>query len=167
MVTLTCKYYTSSIPAAPAPRREHMKRSPSLLKLSRDHHTALSLALHIEKANDAVALAAVAVRLAKIFPGELEPHFLEEEQSLLPQLRQVGEVALVERTLQEHQQLRSLAERVADGKTTRLKEFGQLLQAHVRFEERELFMVAQRVLPGEYLETHGQQSAPLASPGAD
>lgn len=144
-----------------------MKRSPSLLKLSRDHHTALSLALRIEKANDAASLAAVVSALARIFPEELEPHFQDEEKSLLPQLSLIGEVALVEQTLQEHQQLRSLAQQIADGEHARLQEFGRLLHAHVRFEERELFMVAQQFLPSEYLENRGHQNAHLAAHGAD
>lgn len=133
-----------------------MKRSPALLKLSREHHTALSLALRIEKADNALAQSAVQAALPDIFRKELEPHFQEEENDLLPQLAQAGEAALVERTLQEHADLRWLTVLIANGDLAALSAFAKLLHAHVRFEERELFMIAQRVLPSIYLDGNGQ-----------
>lgn len=132
-----------------------MKRSPALLKLSREHHTALSLALRIEKATDAAAQDILLATLPGLFRGELEPHFQEEEKALLPQLAQAGEAALVARTLEEHRQIRDLVGRMVDGDHASLPAFGALLRAHVRFEERELFVVAQQVLPANYLENAG------------
>jgi hemerythrin-like domain-containing protein len=124
-----------------------MKRSPALIKLSREHHTALSLALRIERGGDAAALAALQVKVPTIFREELEAHFQEEERSLLPQLLLAGEAALVNRTLAEHRQLRQLVDRIAAGDVASLPAFAEQLRVHVRFEERELFMVAERVLP--------------------
>jgi len=124
-----------------------MKRSPALIKLSREHHTALSLALRIERGGDATALAALLTNVPTIFREELEAHFQEEERSLLPQMLLAGEDALVNRTLAEHGQLRQLVGRIATGDLASLPAFAEQLRAHVRFEERELFMVAERVLP--------------------
>lgn len=124
-----------------------MKRSPALIKLSREHHAALSLALRIERGGDAAALAALLTNVPTIFREEMEPHFQEEERSLLPQLLLAGEAALVNRTLAEHRQLRQLVGRIATGDLASLPAFAEQLRAHVRFEERELFMVAERVLP--------------------
>jgi hemerythrin-like domain-containing protein len=132
-----------------------MKRSPALLKLSREHHTALSLALRIERGGDAATQAALLAALPLIFRNELEPHFQEEENALLPQLRQAGEEMLVDRTLAEHGQLRQLVEQIAGGDLASLQPFGELLRAHVRFEERELFLAAERVLPADYLQNTG------------
>lgn len=123
-----------------------MKRSPTLRQLSREHHTALSLALRIAKATDPVARDKLLASVPVLFSGELEPHFQEEERSLLPQLAQAGETALVARTLGDHAQLRALAAAIAGGDAAALAPFGSLLQAHVRFEERELFVVAERRL---------------------
>ncbi|KAB2927380.1 MAG: hemerythrin domain-containing protein [Dechloromonas sp.] len=123
-----------------------MKRSPALRQLSREHHTALSLALRIAKANDTVAREALLASVPRLFNDELEPHFQEEERSLLPQLATAGEMALVARTLAEHAQMRALAAAIAIGNASALAPFGELLQAHVRFEERELFAVAERRL---------------------
>jgi hypothetical protein len=127
-----------------------MKRSPALRQLSREHHTALSLALRIAKATEPAAQERLLATIPALFRGELEPHFREEERSLLPQLAQAGETILVARTLDDHAQLRALAAAIAGGDATALAPFGTLLQAHVRFEERELFVVAeQRLFAGD------------------
>jgi hemerythrin-like domain-containing protein len=85
---------------------------------------------------------------AEVFAAELEPHFMIEESSLLPAMAQAGEEALVARTLREHAELRALLGRVLDpdADATTLLSFADLLSAHVRFEERELFEVAQQRL---------------------
>jgi hemerythrin-like domain-containing protein len=127
-----------------------MKRSPALRQLSREHHTALSLALRIAKATEPAAQERLLATIPALFRGELEPHFQEEERSLLPQLAQAGETTLVARTLDEHAQMRALAAAIAAGDAAALAPFGELLQAHVRFEERELFVVAeQRLFAGD------------------
>jgi len=123
-----------------------MKRSPALRQLSREHHSALSLSLSIARATDPATREALMTTVTERFRDELEMHFQEEERGLLPQLAKAGETGLVERTLDEHARIRALARAIADGDTTALTAFGSLLHAHVRFEERELFMVADRRL---------------------
>lgn len=131
-----------------------MKRSPILLELSREHHTALVLALRIARANDPAAMASLLSSVPAIFRGELEPHFQQEEQGLLPQLVTAGELALVDRTLDEHRLMRDLVAKISAGDLLSLKSFGVMLKAHVQFEERELFATAQAVLPAAYLDHH-------------
>ena len=128
-----------------------MKRSPALLALSREHHTALSLSVRIARMADAEAEAALLIRVPAVFDAELEPHFQEEEQGLLPALVAAGELALVARTLAEHGAMRNLMTHIRSGDVVSLKLFGQQLAAHVRFEERELFATAQDVLSADYL----------------
>lgn len=128
-----------------------MKRSPALLALSREHHTALSLSVRIARMADAEAEAALLIRVPAVFDAELEPHFEEEERSLLPALVAAGELALVTRTLAEHGAMRNLMTHIRSGDAVSLKLFGQQLAAHVRFEERELFATAQDVLSADYL----------------
>lgn len=120
-----------------------MKRSAALRQLSREHHTALSLALRIAKAAGPEARNVLLATVPTLFRDELEPHFQTEEHSLLPPLARLGETALVERTLAEHARLRALAAAIGVGEASALAPFGTLLQAHVRFEERELFAVAE------------------------
>lgn len=123
-----------------------MKRHPALLQLSREHHTALKLSLDCRKAvlaADQAAMHALAGQMSSLFAAELEPHFQREEEELLPWLEAAGEHQLVARTLAEHAQLRSLAERIGRGDLGALEAFATALSDHVRFEERELFEKAQ------------------------
>ena len=131
-----------------------MKRSPILLKLSREHHTALVLALRIARANDPATQASLLTSVPAVFRAELEPHFQEEELGVLPQLAIAGELALVDRTLDEHRLMRDLVAKISAGDLPSLKSFGVMLKAHVQFEERELFATAQAVLPAAYLDLH-------------
>jgi hemerythrin-like domain-containing protein len=126
-----------------------MKRHEQLQDLSREHHLALKLALLARRAlesDDPLKIQAAATTCATAFVSDLEPHFVREENDVLPLLAQVGETALVERTLSEHDEMRRLAARLPTADPATLERFGELLGAHVRFEERELFEVAQRHL---------------------
>jgi len=79
-----------------------------------------------------------------IFVATVMPHMALEERLLLPQLAAVGEMALVERARREHVRLREIVEgvRAREG----LQQLGELLAAHVLFEEGELFPRAERTL---------------------
>jgi len=126
-----------------------MRRHQQLQDLSREHHTALQLALRARRAvesGDAAQIAASAAACIEAFSVELDPHFVIEENELLSALARQGEHDLVQRTLAEHEQLRDLIVQLAQPDATALRSFAELLNAHVRFEERELFEVAQRYL---------------------
>lgn len=123
-----------------------MQRHASLQDLSREHHTALRLALDARRAaasGDPARVRAAAQACAELFPRELEPHFVAEEIELLPLLAQAGEAALVARTEDDHAQLRALAAQLPAADAALLQRFAELLTEHVRFEERELFEVVQ------------------------
>lgn len=79
------------------------------------------------------------------------PHFRDEEEHLFPLVVDSEEAQpLVVRALLEHQRLHALTRDLASGDTARMRELGELLEAHVRFEERELFPLIERLL-GELL----------------
>ena len=126
-----------------------MKRHPDLLQLSREHHGALKLARDARRAaasGDASEMAALAQRVVQVFPVELDPHFCVEEQGILLLLAQAGQHELVARTLADHAELRRLVQALATPDADSLLRFADLLGAHVRFEEREVFEVAQASL---------------------
>ncbi|HMN20401.1 MAG TPA: hemerythrin domain-containing protein [Ottowia sp.] len=132
-----------------------MKRDPRLVGLSREHHHALVLAVHLGKAVRAhAALDAAAHELARRFRAEIEPHFRVEEEILLPALRALGadSRALVRRAEADHAWLRAGAARAEAGASDHLAAWGERLAAHVRFEERELFEHAQQVLAPQVLD---------------
>ena len=126
-----------------------MKRSPVLQPLSREHHTALTLAKACERAaqlRDEELVVKTCQRAIRAYADELEPHFQIEEQSLLPLLRSAEMQPLVQRTLADHQQLRALLDGLRQNNIEALDSFGKCMSAHVRFEERELFPAVESLL---------------------
>jgi len=126
-----------------------MKRSTALQPLSREHHTALTLAKACERAaqsRDVDRVVQTCRRVIQAFSDELEPHFQVEELSLLPLLHDAGNKSLEQRTLTDHQQLRALLDGLRQNDIDALDDFGKLLSAHVRFEERELFPALENLL---------------------
>ena len=105
-----------------------MKRDPRLHALSSEHHQALVLARRARRGESVVGQL-----------KELEAHFAIEERVLLPALARAGRADLAARTVDEHADIRhSVNDPVR---------FGELLEAHVRFEERELFPICEALIP--------------------
>lgn len=128
-----------------------MKRSPALRALSSEHHGGLVLARRALLAATPEAVAEAWREVETRFAKELEPHFREEESWLLPELKRLGEAERVRRTLDEHARLRTLVYECAhDAEGLRL--FAELLQAHIRFEERELFGIAETLFEQHRIE---------------
>ena len=76
-----------------------MKRHQALQDLSREHHTALQLALKAKRAavsGDRTLIETTAAACLSAYSAELDPHFVVEETVLLPLLLGAGEGALVE-----------------------------------------------------------------------
>lgn len=129
-----------------------MKRDRYLRDLSSEHHQALALARDIRKATSAgEASETLFERVRRVYQDELRPHFDVEEQTILPALERAGEKALVKRTLDEHEQLEYLVQHLESGDS--LQQFARALNDHVRFEERILFQVCQKVLDESALAT--------------
>lgn len=99
------------------------------------------------------ATAALIDEVQRRYQTELRPHFDIEEAVLLPALEAKGFVELARRTLQDHEALRSHLEAGAGGDLDRLRDFGTLLQRHIRFEEQNLFPTCEEHLDPEVLET--------------
>ncbi|AXT47540.1 MULTISPECIES: hemerythrin domain-containing protein [Chromobacterium] len=127
-----------------------MKRHPALQELSREHHHALKMARQARLAaesGDPERQAQLAAALRAWSADALERHFAEEETALLPRLAQTEHAALAARALDEHRRLRELIAELATPQAAALARFAQLMEAHVRFEERELFERFQACLP--------------------
>lgn len=127
-----------------------MKRDARLHGLTSDHHHALVLARRV--AREHATGGADLVRIVReTFERELAPHFAVEEEVLLPALAEAGEVALVERTREEHALLHGHLAAAEAGDMARLADFAALLERHVRFEENELFPAAEARLGDDVL----------------
>ncbi|MFO0582586.1 MAG: hemerythrin domain-containing protein [Anaeromyxobacter sp.] len=128
-----------------------MKRSRALRPLSSEHHQALLVAFKVRKALAGHAEAAGAprdlpglVQLVRRFDEQLLTPHTKAEEDLLGAYLTEGDMA---RLREEHLELRrlALAARTAQGDDARshLAAFADLLERHVRWEERELFAYAE------------------------
>ena len=84
---------------------------------------------------------------------------------MLPALALVGRTDLVARTLREHGALRDHLAAAESGARSRLAEFGTLLEAHVRFEERDLFTACEALVGPEVLARVAHRAPKGKGPG--
>ena len=119
-----------------------MPRTGALLSLSREHHSSLVLARAIRQAaesGDGVVFPAMMKRIEAHWRTVLCEHFAREEQ-LLRLAEDAVDATSANRILAEHVELRRLACGSCElDLSARVQRFGELLAAHVRYEERVLF----------------------------
>lgn len=133
-----------------------MRRSEALTPLSRDHHQALETALRLRRATGETLDAALA-RLSSFWDGVGRRHFEIEEELLLPALSDERWLAMAERVRAEHEDIRGRAAALErEPGVDAARELGARLNAHVRFEERELFAHLEGALEAGELERLGR-----------
>jgi hypothetical protein len=143
-----------------------MKRDPALAALSREHLPALILAYrlrHGRSSNPAEPWPAEpeAQRLAALaqIRGEIASHFAAEEQVLIPLRARLQDPGPSERVLAEHRAFWALVALVESAAPPALppllRELGELLEAHIRFEERVWFEQLQQELDPDVLAAAG------------
>jgi hemerythrin-like domain-containing protein len=123
-----------------------MKRSHQLEPLSHDHFDGLLVARRLEKglARDAAA-SELAGYADSFWQNHLARHFELEEEVLMPVLAAHHLHNLIDRLRTEHRQIRVQFETlVADSgdnaaEKETVRELVEMMKAHIRFEERELF----------------------------
>ena len=129
-----------------------MKRAPALQPLSRDHLQALLAAKRLRSATDA---GAASRDFLAFWESEGQHHFRVEEEVLLPgwALHCAVDRVAVARMLDEHLAIRREALRATaeEASIEELRDLGQLLNDHVRFEERELFPMIEASLDPDSL----------------
>lgn len=114
-----------------------MKRHPALQAFSREHHHALSLSNRIRNHPEQDHQADI-----QALRDELLQHFIEEENMLSQYWSLLAKPTLKQRFEEDHAQLRQLLQ-----PPYRAFELAEVLMAHVRFEERELFTALQTLEP--------------------
>ena len=127
-----------------------MRRTAELAPLSRDHHVALEHALRLRRASEDDVGAVVAGFLAFLV-DDGRAHFAQEESLLAPHVPD-DHADLARRMHAEHEEILRRAEALGRRPVVAsARELGELLSRHVRFEERELFPLLERRLPGPRL----------------
>jgi hemerythrin-like domain-containing protein len=143
---------------------ENMKRHQRLYPLSHDHHHALVQALNLDKAgagDDQADLRKVAARFADFWRSDLQRHFAQEEQIVLPLLAKykAADAAEIGETLEQHSAIARLIGEL-DEKLARQEEMveaslfinlAESLRRHIRYEEGVLFPAVEASVPEEEL----------------
>jgi hemerythrin-like domain-containing protein len=133
-----------------------MKRSPALIPLSRDHHHGLEAARRLRRATGDDLDAAIA-HLEAFWNSRGRGHFEIEEELVLPALSEtdVGWRRATTRVRDEHEQIRARVDnptaRTSQSGVQLAHELGELLNDHIRFEERHLFGMLEARLPEDRL----------------
>jgi hemerythrin-like domain-containing protein len=141
------------------------RRHKSLIPLSREHQYALLLCLRIhrgapEHEYDFDWLQKKVVNTVQFFASDLATHFQAEEAFLFPAMKHCPNAsALIAELLDEHQKLAKLIDELGEMQAAskveaptiaeRLLAFADLLEAHIRKEERQLFPIYEENLSPE------------------
>ncbi|CAI8896694.1 hemerythrin domain-containing protein [Chryseobacterium sp. IT-36CA2] len=114
-----------------------MKRNKNIILLSRDHHFGLLCSWKIRQGlKKEIETDRIKKYILHFWHNYLEEHFREEEQILCAHL----EDEYTERIRSEHIQIKVLASQIEHSEDTRLlSDFADLLEQHIRFEERDWF----------------------------
>jgi len=153
-------------------------RHPSLVALSHDHHHGLALALRCRKQalgrlkpTGVAGLAERAREFLEFYNENLARHFEAEEKLLFPAMRREApaSAALVEALTQDHHQIRQLLPKLElkGGLAKALFDLGDLLERHIRKEERELFPLFESQFESADAERMGKELMAFLSPSRD
>lgn len=138
-----------------------LPRHEAMRPLSRHHHHALTVVLKIRKTLREETTPEIIAQLREEVQQFWEPggqeHFREEEEILLPAYVRYASPRHEEiiEMLVEHAQIRSLVAIIDEGEgdlVPVIRELGDLLEQHVRREERVIFPMMESVLPEETLQ---------------
>lgn len=132
-----------------------IKRNKSLVTLSKEHHFGLLASWKIRRGFDLKAepkrIANFVINFWKI---HLDAHFTAEENILFNSINHI----LIDEALQQHSKIRSLIKLIIEeGTPEQLNSFADLLEQHIRFEERQVFKMLQQELPEEKLNEIGER----------
>ena len=144
-----------------------MKRHKSLKVLSNDHQHGLVLSLKLKYSKQPISsslkeeVRILRNELIDKFENDLSKHFKLEEIYLAPLF---PENDMIARMLNEHKKLEDFYSKIYTKSEKwsfrqfreKLNLFGELLEMHIRFEERELFPMIEKNLTDDQLKTLGE-----------
>jgi hypothetical protein len=146
-----------------------MKRDPNLIRLSRDHHRGLVMAMRIARElppANAEEVQSLYSELKRFWENGLLPHFRTECECLLSRLVRHVEYGddLIRRTQSDHLHIHALMTSMIDTDDTQhhrrtLEELGEALREHIKWEEQTLFEATQRLLRPDEMKMLGEDTA--------
>src|SRR5690349_17970214 len=117
-----------------------IKRHPAIIELSKDHHFAL---LFIWKIREGLKKSVEPERISRyiihFFDTDLIKHFADEEEVLFNKIP--PENRLVKEAIEQHRSIKQIVVDIRNSVNdlNTLEQFADMLEKHIRFEERELF----------------------------
>jgi len=138
-----------------------VKRHKSIIPLSKDHHLGLLCSWKIRQGiRRNIPQDRIKAYILYFWQTHLTEHFDEEERFLFNKVQD----PLNQQAITEHEQLRSLVDEIARSASLQnINAFADLLEKHIRFEERVLFPYLETILPEEQLQSIGEQLEELHS----
>ena len=136
-----------------------IKRSKELAPLSREHHNGLLFVWKIRQGLTNGTTIEMMCNYSRWFwINHIKPHFKDEEKVLIQFLP--ADNTLVRQMVAEHEQIRELIITLdKDQDEGGLKSLADLLEKHIRFEERKLFAYAEKALTVDQLKSISKQLA--------
>ena len=120
-------------------------------RISHDHHHGLVMSQRILDAvdNESADFSALAAQIIQFFDDYMVPHFAMEENILFPAIeRERGKLAVVKKLIAEHHDMRMRVTRLRiaslEFKAADFRQFSQILERHIRKEEKILSGNTQR-----------------------
>lgn len=130
-----------------------MKRSKELYPLSWQHHNGLMAVLLLKKGVQKKADVIVMQQFIKqIRKDELDEHFEAEEKTLSELSLKYSQLSMLyQKMKEEHETIRQCYQDLETPSYSSIEQFYQLLEAHIRFEEREYFPAIEKNISAEEL----------------
>jgi hemerythrin-like domain-containing protein len=134
-----------------------IKRNENLVQLSRDHHATLLFCWKIRtglKLN--IDTERIKTYVQYFWQVHMQPHFVEEETILFAPVKD----AAVQKALDEHADINKQVESIMASpivQPQQLATLADVVDNHVRYEERELFPHLENILTGEQLKEIGSR----------
>lgn len=133
-----------------------MKRTKYLQPLSHDHHHGLQAAAYLRRElARGTSHDILASFVADLWTRQLAGHFDAEERLLLPLMKTTAARESARRMVDDHKLIRRIIDRIAaeeDSRVDNLSRLSEVLAAHIRFEERELFPALEATTPEAVLQ---------------
>jgi hypothetical protein len=148
---------------------QSLRRDPALVPLSHDHHDGLMAAVRLKKGKSAYSAEPdIAESIRQLWEDDLCAHFEQEEQVLFAYEWPAEIREMVDRATDEHRQMRALVDDALkqDHSTDIARRLGELLESHIRFEERVMFGAMQSHLTEEEIASIGSAIAAMRKPKA-
>lgn len=146
-----------------------IERHEALAPFSRDHYNGLVHARRLIKSasGDRVQRHEALAGFLDAWEREIVPHFRDEERLLIERMGGLVPEPERRRLLEEHREIEADAagarelRRQTDPDPRRLREIGERLERHIRWEERTLFDMIQRRADEARLEDLGKETAEI------